>query len=214
MQRNPRRGPAGSPCATDTTRSARRGRRHRPPVPLVDVRKPKPVDLAVARLEREAGKALEALVGSAVGLDGHGRDPTTAATASAFTRGRDRVRGPPRQRHDRQHRVGARGGREGARVADPDARRVVQLAPGVGDRRRGSRPSGSCPSGGREKTAYSRGASECGVDRVDERLEVVAALPDRRLAAAADDLLGARGLVEADELARARGGSCARRARR
>ena len=44
-----RRGPAGSPCARGTTRSARRGRRRPAPLPLVEIGEAQPVDLVVAR---------------------------------------------------------------------------------------------------------------------------------------------------------------------
>jgi len=79
------------------------------------------------------------------------------------------------------------------------------LVPGV----RG--PSGSSPSGGAVKMAELAAARrECVVDRIDERVEVVAALPRSGRLRPMLTIAGPppRRLVEADQLAPARAGSC------
>ena len=92
--------------------------------------------------------------------------------------GRDRVGGPVRERHDRDHRVRARRGRERAGVADPHAGGVVQLAARVGDARwPGRRPSGTLPIwwAVKSRTPPARSGSRC--RRAMNALEVVAAAP-------------------------------------
>ena len=125
------------------------------------------------------------------------------------------MRGAARERHDRQHRVGPGGAREGARVADPDARRVVQLAPRVGDRGlRVARPSGSCPSGGRRRAGSRAARSGCALSVGDERLEVVAAAPVAAPCGALPTISRRAGrLVDADQLLDRRRGCRGCRAR-
>src|SRR3712207_166297 len=110
----------------------------------------------------------------------------------------DRLGGAPGQGHDRDHRIGARAGREGAAVADPDAWRAVQLTVRVGDALRRVR-------------AHSAGAHLVGAEQLvaaglqrdplaarDERLEVLAFLPAGRPGGERRDLPGAGGLVHPD----------------
>ena len=92
----------------------------------------------------------------------------------------DRLGRPVRERHDRDHRVGAGARRERAAVADPHARRVVQLAPRVRHRRRGI---GAHPARAhlvRGEQLRSAGAQRHAAAALDERLEVVADPPHRQ----------------------------------
>ena len=95
----------------------------------------------------------------------------------------DRLRGAPRQRHHREHRIRAGCGRERARVPDPDPGSVVQLSPGPGDRRLriGAHPAATHLMGA-EQADLTRRDREL-PDRGDELLEIVAPLPDRGQAA-------------------------------
>ena len=88
------------------------------------------------------------------------RAPATAATPSGRPAGDDLARRPVGQRHDRDHRVDPGRGRERRAVADPNARRVVQLAASVGDRVLGSEPIRHEPIWCAVKTAMSLACSD------------------------------------------------------
>ena len=142
------------------------------------------------------------------------RDPRTAVRRTLGSTSRRRHqraakslrprRSPPRcggQRHDRDHRVGARGGREGARVADPDARRVVQLAPRVRRRRSPGRcPSGRCPSGGRRRPRARAARASTRSTRARNASKSSPRLQASALAAQRHDLARARRLVHPGHL--------------
>ena len=108
--------------------------------------------------------------------------------------------GAVRQRHRRDHRIGAAGGRHAAGVADVDPRGVVQFARRVGHRglRICAQPATAhlvCreqlqPTGPQRHALYRR----------DERLQVLAAAPALGERPKRDDLLGAAGVVQPDLL--------------
>ena len=111
--------------------------------------------------------------------------------------GGDRLGGAVRERHDRDHRVRARGRRERAAVADPHALGVVQLAPRVGNARRGVVPH---PAGAhlvRAEEPEAAGPQGHALPALDAIVEIVAVAPARRAAGHRLDLACAGRRVQA-----------------
>ena len=92
----------------------------------------------------------------------------------------DRLGGAARERHDRDHRVRARGRRERAAVADPHALGVVELAPRVGNARLGVVPHPARAHLVRTEEPEAAGPQGNALPALDAVVEIVAVAPARR----------------------------------